>query len=223
VVGKDLALTRDIHIGTEAYGNRHASWTLAAGMLSRSSVVYSAGVGTDISFDCSLIQRYGVRVYAFDPTDASAEWLRTQVLPEEFSFRQEGLFGEDRLIAFHAPENPGHVSHSVVHGRDREATMKPVRRVVSVMSELGHRRIDVLKMDIEGSEYSVVDDILRCRLEIDQVLVEFHHRFPEIGVEATIRAVQKLREGGYAVFNVSANGEEVSFVSRQRLAMHVSH
>jgi len=32
------------------------------------AVVYSLGIGEDISFDLALIEKYGARVHAFDPT-----------------------------------------------------------------------------------------------------------------------------------------------------------
>ncbi len=38
--------------------------------------------------------------------------------------------------------------------------------------ELKHRRLDVLKMDIEGGEYAVTYDILNTGIEIDQLLLE---------------------------------------------------
>ena len=43
------------------------------------------------------------------------------------------------------------------------------------MRELGRDHIDVLKMDIEGSEYGVLEDVLY--LDIRQLLVEVHQRF----------------------------------------------
>jgi hypothetical protein len=80
------------------------------------------------------------------------------------------------------------------------------------MRNLGHSRIDVLKMDIEGTEYDVVDEILERRLPVRQILVEFHHRFPGTTVERTRRAVQGLNAAGYRIFFVAASGEEYSFI-----------
>lgn len=50
------------------------------------------------------------------------------------------------------------------------------------MNELGHNEIDILKMDIEGSEFKVIDNMMNPHLEmIDfQILcVETHERFFE--------------------------------------------
>ena len=66
-------------------------------------------------------------------------------------------------------------------------------------------------MDIEGSEYDVIEDILTNKLEIDQILVEFHHRFPGIGMQKTLDSVAALRRAGYQLFHISPWCEEFAF------------
>jgi hypothetical protein len=79
------------------------------------------------------------------------------------------------------------------------------------MSTLGHRSIDVLKMDIEGAEYDVISDLLSSRVQVDQLLVEFHHRWPEIGLLKTRNTVDQLNSAGFRIFDISPSGEEFSF------------
>ena len=74
------------------------------------------------------------------------------------------------------------------------------------MNELGHRYIDVVKMDIEGSEYDVINDISRSKIRPKQLLIEFHHRFPEVGIRRTKVAISTLRSMGYKIFSVSSHG-----------------
>jgi hypothetical protein len=81
------------------------------------------------------------------------------------------------------------------------------------MEKNKHKYIDILKMDIEGAEYDVIDDLLRSEIEIHQLLIEFHHRFPSLGIKKTRQAVEKLRNAGFALFNVSQIGEEFSFIN----------
>ena len=80
------------------------------------------------------------------------------------------------------------------------------------MSDLGHGHIDLLKMDIEGAEYQVVDDICRSGIRPKQILVEFHHRFSNVGIAKTKNAINRLRNIGYGVFSISNSGEEVSMI-----------
>jgi hypothetical protein len=46
-----------------------------------------------------------------------------------------------------------------------------------------------MKMDIEGAEYEVLDGLLSSPIKPTQLLVEFHHRFPGIGLEKTFLRV----------------------------------
>jgi len=80
------------------------------------------------------------------------------------------------------------------------------------MKMLGHQRIELLKMDIEGAEYEVIQDLLESRVEIHQLLVEFHHRWPEVGLNKTETAIQQLNSVGYKIFSVSLSGEEYGFL-----------
>jgi len=40
------------------------------------------------------------------------------------------------------------------------------------MNELGHRKIDLLKIDMEGAEYKVIESIIEDRLDIGVIFVE---------------------------------------------------
>ena len=66
-------------------------------------------------------------------------------------------------------------------------------------------------MDIEGAEYEVLDSLIASDIRPTQLLVEFHHRFPSIGKEKTAGVIRRLRDIGYRIYAVSANGREVSF------------
>lgn len=216
IVGKDVWSRPEISMPSSVIGNPGASWCVSHTELHKDSIVYSLGVGTDISFDRELIARTGAVVHAFDPTPRSVEWIRMQHLPIEFVFHELGVADYDGLAHFAPPLNAAHASFSIER-KSSTATHQPgvdrqVSRLDTIMRMLGHDHIDLLKMDIEGSEYSVLTTILRERLRIRQILVEFHHRFPEIGRRRTQDTLKELHRAGYRVFFISENGDEYSFI-----------
>jgi FkbM family methyltransferase len=219
--GQDLWQSAQIKCERLRLGNEGACWCVAPRGLSAASVVYSMGVGEDISFDLALIERFTLQVHAFDPTPRSIEWLQEQIVPPEFVFHPYGVAGFDGSCAFLPPENPAHVSHTIVK-RDpsRLAIEVPVHRLETIMKMLGHQQIDLLKMDIEGAEYGVLADLVAQRIPVKQLLVEFHHRWPEVGIEKTRQAIRSLNEAGYRIFNVSPSGEEYSFLHPQISNVH---
>ena len=200
---------------TEALGEGGGRWVICPDGLGPDSVFYSFGVGTDITFDLALLRRFGAPVHAFDPTPVSVEWVRAQRLPEAFRFHDVGLADFDGTLPFHAPRRAGSAHFSPVarrRGADAAPPFRaPVLRLRSVMSRFGHDRVDLMKMDIEGGEYAVIEDLVRERAPVRQLLVEFHHNYSTIPLRRTVDAVRRLREAGYRLFHISERTYEMSF------------
>ena len=195
-------------------GNKGAQWAICTELINKDSIIYSFGVGTDVSFDLEMINKFGVNIHAFDPTPKSIEWIKQQVLPEKFNFHPIGIAAFDGEVEFTLPDNPNFVSGSIDNllGTQGEKIKVPVKDLISIMKSLSHNHMDILKMDIEGAEYDVIDDMIASNLDIKQILVEFHHRFPNIGVKKTKDTIKKLNNFGYRIFHISNNGEEYSFI-----------
>jgi hypothetical protein len=77
--------------------------------------------------------------------------------------------------------------------------------------------VDVLKMDIEGSEYGVIEALCAggAISRIGQLLVEFHHRMEGFTKAQTLAAIQRLRKEGFRIAWVSEVGHEVLFVRQK--------
>ena len=213
LVGQDWYPRREIRRRTRHLGTRYGGRHVAHEAIASDWVVYSFGIGKDVSFDLALIGQFGVTVHAFDPTPESLSWVARQALPAGLIIHPYGLAERDGSLEFFPPEGLQAVSHSVIERRhSRPSITLPVKRLDSIAAELGHSRIDLLKLDIEGAEYAVIEDLERLQLRPRQVLVEFHHRFREIGLERTRQAVACLRRMGYGLFSVSSSGEDYGFI-----------
>ena len=204
----------DAQLPMERIGDGFCGWNVFLDDLNECSIVYSFGVGEDVSFDVGLINRFGLKIHAFDPTPKSIGWVNDQKLPAQFIMHEYGVSNFDGDVLFNPPENPNAVSHTLL---ERNTTKKhaialPVKRISSIMSDLGHDKINVLKMDIEGAEYDVIDDLLSSSIFPDQVLIEFHHRFEGVGIDKTKQAVKQLKSVGYKLFAISDSNEDFSFI-----------
>lgn len=216
VFGRELKYSVDPVPATERFGSDYGGYEIITTGLNADSVVYSFGVGEDASFDLALIERFGLVVHAFDPTPKSMKWVKQQRFSDRFVMHEYGIADFDGTAPFSPPENPDHVSHTLL---DRPATQDraiaaPVKRLSSIMKDLGHARIDVLKLDVEGAEYAVIEDMRRSNVRPGQILVEFHHRFPGVGIRKSTTAITTLRCMEYRIFSVSPNNEEFCFVRR---------
>jgi FkbM family methyltransferase len=215
-LGRDVWLSPTYSTGTEIHGSDYGGWAIKANSLTSESLVISVGVGEDVSFDLSLINKYGCQVVALDPTERSAQWVAKNVLEDRFIFRQLALAATDGVISLFPPSEAAHVSASCRQSSHTltDSYVVPCMRLATLMQTEGVTSINVLKLDIEGAEYEVIQDIVQSglALRIDQLLVEFHHKFSSFFPQDTVDAVEQLLSSGFQIAWVSEAGHEVLFV-----------
>jgi len=189
-------------VPTERIGTTYGGWIIPQDWISKDSVVYAVGAGEDISFDAGLAEKYGCTVHIIDPTPRAEvhfqkviEGIKTgQPAPlntntnglypkhstktaDLLHFHPFGLWNEESTIKFYKPANEAHVSHSIVNLQKSGAYVEmPVRKTKNVMADLGHTYIDLMKIDIEGAEYTVLEDILSDNLNVRALCIEYDER-----------------------------------------------
>ena len=169
-------------------------------------MVVSLGLAENLSFDLGMIQQFAAVVHGFDPTPASRQWVEKNDLPADFHYHALAVAGHDGWLELVERQGKG--------GKRRGPVLQraPCSRLSTILGDLRIGQIDVLKMDIEGSEYDVLDDILRAGIFPAQVAVEFHHRFEEMGIQKTRRAHQALERHGYRLVHLSPWAEEFLYL-----------
>ena len=214
LVGRELRLRPEIDVHSVKAGG----WWFHPDVLCEDSIAWSLGVGEDVDFDLALIERFHLRVDAFDPTPSTVEWLAAREMPENFHFHPWAVTAGDGVLKMYPrvrrDGSKSAVMYSILAGdasRD-DAIIVPAFSLQSIQAELGQQRLDLLKMDIEGAEYDVLDSLLGSPVRPLQLLVEFHHRFAGVGLGRTEEMVSRLRGCGYRIFAVSETGREVSFI-----------
>jgi FkbM family methyltransferase len=175
-------------------------WTILTHTLF-APIVYSGGVGKNISFELELIKRFNAQVYLFDPSATGIKTMKDIPALVGLHFSSIALSNHDGVLKLFFPVNPDEGSYTrEIHKTSQTASIEfPCRKISSLMKENGHDHIDILKLDIEGSEYDVLEDILREHLEIDQICVEFHHFFDSIPKQATRQTMAMLKQAGYVM------------------------
>ena len=113
---------------------------------------YSYGISSDYSFDAAVADEWGCQGVALDPSVEHKSKLHPNVTFHMFAARS----------------------------LDKEAdhAWNHVTTVPGLKKFLGHDKIDILKMDCEGCEYALAEDILRedptFLRQVDQLAIELH-------------------------------------------------
>lgn len=232
IIGKDVRYkTQKTSSKLEKLGSQYGGWIVPVDFFNENSVCYLAGAGEDISFDIAMANRFKCHAYIFDPTPKSKSHFEKVIdaakageslsvnnnerydlsadLLDRLHFFETGLWNKKDKVKFFAPKDDSHVSHSISNlqqtGKYFEAE---VDRLSSIMKANNHPGITLLKIDIEGAEFSVIDTLIEDGLDIKLLCVEFHQRkqnsFGEIQ-----NALDKLYNAGYRV--IAREGLDFTF------------
>lgn len=195
------------------------------------SVAYCVGAGEDVSFDTELKVIFDCNVVILDPTpyginhvqalrDAVAAGATLKldeghVVPftyridarqlDDVVFLPIGVWSEKTVLRFHDPQRDNYASFSVVLFTDSDKVVEaPVDRLSAIMRSQGHARIDLLKLEIEGAEYTVIDTIIEDKVDIGLIVVEFDEIWNTKGISRHFRikrACDKLRRAGWVLIH----------------------
>lgn len=146
--------------------------------LDGSSVVVDVGAFVG-EWSERIHERYGPTIHAFEPNPSSFRALRDRIGGRPgVSLHPFGLGGRDERTTLDPTDGPGASTHGTSSG-DHLATVE-VRDVAAVLDELAVAELDLVKLNIEGAEYDLLDRLLdtgwasRIRL----LSVQFHEWHP---------------------------------------------
>ena len=207
-------LVPQLDLRAEWYGSAYGGFFVAPALVPADAVVYSVGIGKDITFDRELLRRHpGAHVHAFDPTPKAIRYLEDKMPAGGFDFHAYGLATESGTQTFYLPRDRNATSGSLLATAvmdESRAIAVEMRSFGDIVADLGHDRVDVLKVDIEGAEYDVLPDVLASGVPITQLLLEFHDRMFGTTPARSRETMRQLRAAGYEAFAASATFEEVS-------------
>jgi FkbM family methyltransferase len=178
VEGKDLALEAAAAARTERwYADEHAHVRRIDFPLGPGDVAFDVGAYTG-EWAAELYARLRCRIEAFEPVEEFAARLDDRFGPnDDIAVHHYGLGGRtrDELLSEEGARS------SAVRGFAAErGTRVRIRDVVEALDELAPGGVALLKLNIEGGEYELLERLLEAgRLrDVGHLLVQFHDHVP---------------------------------------------
>lgn len=192
-------------------GDQIGGWVLPVALINQKSICYCGGCGDNISFDLSLIKLKQCSIFGFDPTPNVAELLTPLIINNpNYTLLQIGLWDKKEVVKFYEPQNMTHTAFSALNLQNTNNYVElNCDSVSNIASQLGHSKIDLLKIDIEGAEYKVIDSIIKDGPQPSIFCVEFDEYFSPIDAEARSRIihyVDKIISSNYSLVHSERNG-----------------
>jgi|TARA_R110002020_G_scaffold72542_5_gene186647 FkbM family methyltransferase len=181
-------------------GTEYGGWMINTDIVPDKSTIISAGVGEDISFDLFLMNEKKCKVVGIDPTPKSHSFIESQHGLQNFQLIKKALHSNnDDLIKLYKNKNPNHVSESILPNHESvlgfDSYFSETINLQKVFEDF--ENISIVKMDIEGSEYEVVESLGSIPDSVRQFCIEFHHFCTNKTVEDTKKMIQIMNSLGF--------------------------
>ena len=122
-------------------------------------------------------------IYAFEPDLVTFKLLRANIktnnLTDTYAFNV-ALDEKKGKMAFHIdkdkPGNPG-MSLYMKSNTSVEVNVEPLSEYIKQIDKLHKRKIDLLKIDVEGSEHGILNDLVASKTLhlVNEMIIEYHH------------------------------------------------
>lgn len=140
----------------------------------------------------------GAKVYAFEPDEKNFEILLKNIklnnLQPQIKALNFGVYRYDGIMTFYKGENAA--GHSIVAKESEQKCEISVKTLKTVFEELKISRVDLLKIDVEGSEYEIFSELgIEEYDKIDKIVGEYHLFLDKPGWN--FRYIKKLLNSHY--------------------------
>ncbi len=177
--------------------------------LNATSLTFDIGTGNDANLSQDLIKKFALKSYGFDPTIRHYESLK-QVEKETngrftlFNFALSDKIGEapfyeseDNISGSFSTDHVNIKRDKVIKYKVKTTTLKNIFSIVSV------EHADIIKIDIEGEEYKVIDSLNKeLSDKVSQFIFEFHHHcIDKYSILDTLKSIKRLQSFDYRYYS----------------------
>ena len=209
--------------GTTLIGNGPGAWYMHTPSIRANQdcpILFSGGAGLGISFEIAFAQEFHGKVHLYDPSPTGKHTAEKHSTVAGIQFMPWALAKHAGTVRMSKPENPQEGSWTLPDGG---TSLVDEFRSVSLVEEIkskGYTAVDVIKLDIEGFEYEVIDSLLNSDVKIGQILLEYHHFFAHINVNQTKSAKKILKNKGYICYH--KRGQDYCYVHSSKILQGIT-
>ena len=154
------------------YGN----YQLKKNKIPKNPIVYSGGVGTNVSFDVEILKKHKGVVRLFDPTKSSINYINSLRKIENLKFYPYALYYKNKKVKLY--KDPSNRIKSTSINNFLEFDSKSFYHAQAynlpyLMKKFKDQKIDILKLDIEGVAEDLILDLFNNGKYPSQIVSAF--------------------------------------------------
>jgi FkbM family methyltransferase len=173
----------------------------------QSSVIIDAGCGHEAELSKHLIQKHKLKAFGVDPTKKHAPYLKIleDITKGKFRHLPLAVTPKSGFITFHESQQneSGSILADHTNILNDDITTYTVESVNlrELLRRIGANPVDFIKLDLEGAEYDLLNDISEEDVNpFKQIFIEFHHHCTAHTIKETMLAVKNICSKGFKAF-----------------------
>ena len=153
--------------------DNYCNYRLNTSKIIDSPIVYSFGIGGQIKFEEEISRKFeNAKILCFDPT--AKKFIDNYVGPKNINLFLYGIWVDDKKIKFFHQDKDGGGAITNYFGSTHQIEIyHQCYKLKTLMKMNNHEKIDVLKMDVEGSAIEIMNNILDDKIFPNQIAAEF--------------------------------------------------
>ena len=139
--------------------NDYGNYKLLKKKIPKNPIVYSGGVGTNITFDLDIKKKSNAKVRLFDPTKNSINFMKKYKNYKNIFFYPIALYHKNKRVKIYYDPTNRVKSNSInnfLQFNNKNFYFVDAKNLKTLIKKFKDKRIDILKLDIEG----VAEDLL---------------------------------------------------------------
>lgn len=192
------------------------NYYLDSSLINKNSIIYSFGLSTNIKFEEQLAKDFNVNVYCFDPTPSSVNYMM-QINNLNLIYKPFGIYTEDKKIKFYSTDseskknwNGSILKDYAYKNGETNTEYLQCYKLKTLLDMNNHKKIDILKIDIEGVAIEVLHDVLNDKIYPEQIAVEFEvagndnisKDFLKNQFDDILKILNKLKSLNYKIYHM---------------------
>jgi FkbM family methyltransferase len=173
------------------------------------SVIIDVGCGHEAEFSKHLIEAHNLLAFGIDPTLKHTPFLKILEKTSKGRFRHLALAVTkiNGFITFHESRQneSGSILSEHINVQNDDIIKYNVESVNlrELVRRIGKKPIDLIKLDLEGAEYELLNEINDEDINpFRQIFVEFHHHCTNHTTLETMQLVRNICSKGFKVFTL---------------------
>jgi FkbM family methyltransferase len=193
--------------------------TFYARELDSKSIILDLGANEG-AFSRRVASQFGCHAFAVEASPDLFAKIEESPLIRKYNY---AVAGNDGVVAFYESTNPeaGNIVAPKSNATGNEFNVK-ARGFASLLAEIRLEEIDLLKVDIEGAEIQLFDNVeTRDLARVKQLTIEFHDSvpIPNVSTEDVERIIAKIVAAGFRGGAMGARNSDWLFWNEKRLRM----